>query len=87
MKAVIEKNKINWRSFDDQEGTIKKRWQVIGIPQIFLLDKDGVIRFNGRPTDKTLEPTLQRLLNEMGSDVDLSKLDEMVEKANEVEED
>ena len=59
---------------------------MIGIPEIFLLDKDGVIRFKGKPNDETLEPTLQRLLNEMGSDVDLSKLDEMVEKAKDVEE-
>ena len=54
---------------------------------IFLLDKDGVIRFKGSPMEKTLEPTLRRMLNEMGSDVDLSKLDEMVEKAKEAEED
>jgi hypothetical protein len=60
---------------------------VEGIPVIFLLDKDGVIRFKGSPMEKTLEPTLRRMLNEMGSDVDLSKLDEMVEKAKEAEED
>ncbi len=83
LQEAIKKNKINWRSFNDPNGDIRDKWQAIGIPTILLLDEHGVIRFRGHANDKMLEPTLQKLLREMGSEVDLTKLDEMTQETPE----
>ena len=49
LKSVIEKNRINWRSWSDGEvegpQPIARAWNVTSWPKIYLLDGAGVIRY------------------------------------------
>jgi peroxiredoxin len=45
-KAAVEKNRITWPSFrDGQKGPISTTWNVRGWPNIWVLDRHGVIRY------------------------------------------
>ena len=72
-QTVKEKN-LNWRSFwNGPQGTggpISTEWNVTGWPTIYILDKDGVIRYkNARGA--AMDKAVTELLAEMGHEVTL----------------
>ena len=45
-KASVEKHEMTWRCFqDDQEDSIFKQWNVRSWPNIWVLDRQGLIRY------------------------------------------
>lgn len=79
IRATVKEKNLNWRSFwNGPEGTggpISAKWNVTGWPTIYILDKDGVIRYkNARGPD--MDQALTKLLSEMGHDVQITKEDE-----------
>ncbi|MEI6513135.1 MAG: TlpA disulfide reductase family protein [bacterium] len=44
LKTITKQQGIDWYSLYDQEGTVSKAYRVSGVPELFLLDKDGRIR-------------------------------------------
>ena len=66
-KQLVEQ-KITWPSFFDgggTEGPIASKWGVRGWPTIYVIDKQGVIRFlNVR--DDSMTEAVQQLLQEDG---------------------
>jgi hypothetical protein len=53
-KAAIEKNHLNWRSFQNVrpgKPDIATDWAVNGWPTIVVLDADGKIRYRGHGGD------------------------------------
>jgi peroxiredoxin len=66
LKSVEEKNKINWRSFFDEKQEISKKWNVQGIPAIYVLDHKGVIRYK-HVRDKDMDEAVEALLKEVST--------------------
>lgn len=75
LKPVLEEENITWRSFwngpEGTQGPISEAWNVQGWPTTYLIDADGVIRFKG-PRGDTLDRGIEKLLAEVGHEVDLS---------------
>jgi S1-C subfamily serine protease/peroxiredoxin len=71
LNAVMDKAQVTWRSFaDGQWGPTAKQWQVTGIPTMFLIDHEGVIRhrFDGAlagPALKELEDAIEKLVSQV----------------------
>jgi hypothetical protein len=76
LKEVMDKEKLNWRSFvDDQtdkEGRsgISSKWNLQGTPTLFVLDHKGVIRYKwlGSPGEKAIDEALEKLIQEAQKD-------------------
>lgn len=68
LKAVMEKEKLPWRSFVDAgnagAGPIAKTWNVSATPTLYLIDDRGVIRYRwaGPPGEKVMDPALDKLI-------------------------
>ena len=73
--ACVPKN-ISWRSFMNVQGNqkISDKWQVVGWPTTYLIDKDGVIRFKNLRGDK-LDRAIEVLMAEMEIEIDLAEVD------------
>lgn len=66
-KECEEKNEMSWRSFHDgREGPICDKWNISGIPTIYVLDPKGVIRFKamGFPGEEVLARKVDELIKE-----------------------
>jgi hypothetical protein len=65
LKAVMEKEKMNWRSTVD-DGSIAEKWNSPGTPVYYVLDPQGVIRYKwvGYPGEKALDMGLEKLIQE-----------------------
>lgn len=65
LKAVMEKEKMNWRSFADR-GAIFSKWSGRSTPGYYIIDHKGVIRFKwvGYPGAKAIDSALEKLLQE-----------------------
>jgi hypothetical protein len=65
LKEVMDKEKLNWRSFADQ-GAIKAKWKPPGTPTFYILDPKGMIRYKwtGSPGAKAIDAALEKLLHE-----------------------
>lgn len=65
LKQVMEKEKLNWRSFADRR-TISAKWSARGTPTYYVIDHKGVIRHKwiGYPGAKAIDSALERLINE-----------------------
>ena len=63
LKAVMAKEKLNWRSFADHR-TITPRWAARGTPTYYIIDHKGVIRFkwSGYPGAKAIDGALEKLI-------------------------
>lgn len=72
LKSVIEKNRINWRSWSDGEvegpRPIARAWNVTVWPKIYLLDEAGVIRYTELAYDTSdgLERAVGALVSRAG---------------------
>jgi hypothetical protein len=62
-KAEVEKYGITWPSFwDKRSGPISKNWNVHGWPDIWVLDRQGIIRYRGvrwRELDEAVDTLLR----------------------------
>jgi hypothetical protein len=69
VKAVMAKEKLNWRSFVDR-GTIAEKWKPAGTPTFYIIDPKGVIRHKwaGAPGAKAIDRALEKLIQEAGRD-------------------
>jgi hypothetical protein len=77
LKETIKEENISWRSFQDDagvDGKISEIWGIRGWPSIFILDKDGVIRWKGHGGD--IDAEISKLLKELGHEVSISHEDE-----------
>ena len=65
LKEVMDREKMNWRSFAVQE-TILERWNNPGTPMYYVIDPRGVIRHKwvGYPGAKALDTALEGLIRE-----------------------
>src|SRR5262249_12554937 len=67
LKAVLEKEKITWRSFwngGSTSGPLCKVWGGTGWPTIYVLDHEGVIRYKdvrGKAMDEAVDTLLAEL--------------------------
>jgi peroxiredoxin len=65
LKAVMEKEKLNWRSFGSREVTVK--WNA-STPGYYVLDHNGVIRHkwmgNAGPGEQAIDTALENLIHE-----------------------
>jgi thioredoxin-like negative regulator of GroEL len=64
MKKFVVEKKVNWRSWLDADNSIAQKWQVTGIPQLYLLDQDGVIRqkWGGTQSAEVLDKAIDDLI-------------------------
>jgi hypothetical protein len=64
LKAVMEKEKLNWRSLSSR--AVTEKWSARSTPAYYVLDARGVIRFKwmGYPGAKTMDAALEKLLRE-----------------------
>lgn len=68
-RKAVEKEKLNWRSFNDSgtsAGRIREEWQVESFPRVFLIDHNGIIRerWAGKPDMTKLEAVVARYVRE-----------------------
>ena len=65
LKEVMEKEKLNWRSFADQR-VISAKWSARGTPTYYIIDHNGVIRYKwtGYPGAKAIDQALEKLIKE-----------------------
>ena len=69
VKEVMDKEKLNWRSFVDR-GEIGAKWKPAGTPSFFIIDPRGVIRHKwaGAPGAKAMDTALENVLKEAEQD-------------------
>ena len=67
-KKAIAENKLNWRSFQNQEegreAPISSDWAVKGWPTVVILDSEFKIRYRGHSGDQATE-IAKKLVEEM----------------------
>lgn len=78
IREVSRVKNISWRSFwngpDGTGGAISRAWRVRGWPTIYVLDKDGVIRFKN-VRGAAMDEAVASLLAEMGHEVKITHED------------
>lgn len=68
LKAVVEKEKLTWRSFVDEgnagAGPIAAQWNHTATPSFYIIDHQGIIRhkWTGPPGQKLLDAALEKLI-------------------------
>ncbi|MBL69092.1 MAG: hypothetical protein CMO74_11680 [Verrucomicrobiales bacterium] len=64
LKAVMVKEKLNWRSFADS-GEIVRQWNYPATPTFYVIDHQGIIRHKwvGHPGEKTIDLALKKLIS------------------------
>ena len=68
---MIKEGDVTWRSWSDgRDGPIAKQWQVESLPTIYVLDRQGFIRYMSA-REKTLDAAIEHLLQE--SNLDMSQ--------------
>jgi hypothetical protein len=69
LRKSEEKDRLNWRSWWDKDGSISDKWNLEGLPTVILIDHRGVIRFEskGAPNAKDLDRRIERLVLEAES--------------------
>jgi peroxiredoxin len=65
-----KKNKLNWRSWWDENGAIARQWKVNGFPTLFLIDRKGEIRWKnvGVPDTQKMDELIEQLVAEAESE-------------------
>jgi hypothetical protein len=72
LREAQKKHELNWRSWFDQDKSIAGKWNVDGLPTLFLIDHKGKIRsqINGPPlTTKLLDELIENLVKEAEEEV------------------
>jgi len=62
LKAVMDKEKMNWRSLSSRAISVK--WSARGTPTYYIIDAKGVIRYkwSGYPGAKALDEALEKVI-------------------------
>ena len=70
LKDVMDKEKLNWRSFADAGKTISNKFNLQGTPTLYVLDHKGVIRHKwlGSPGEKAIDDAIEKLIKEAEAD-------------------
>jgi peroxiredoxin len=70
LKGVMDKEKLNWRSFADAGKAISNKFNLQGTPTLYVFDHKGVIRHKwvGSPGEKAIDAALEKLLEEAKAD-------------------
>jgi hypothetical protein len=72
LKDVMDKEKLNWRSFVNGTGkdSISSKWNLQGTPTLYIIDHKGVIRHKwlGGPGEKAIDAALAKLIKEAEAD-------------------
>src|SRR5262245_50098473 len=70
LQKAEKKYKLTWRSWWDEGSAIAERWKVPGFPALFLIDHNGVVRWQklGVPDHWELEQRIEELVKEAESD-------------------
>jgi hypothetical protein len=73
LRKLNEKAQITWRSFKNERpgrGPIMTEWAITGLPTLFLIDHQGVIRerWVGAPEDKALEEAIEKYVHRAEDD-------------------
>lgn len=74
IRKIVKEKDLTWRSWwngpegPGTEGGIAERWSVFGWPKTYVLDHQGVIRFEG-VFGEELDRAIETLLTEMGVEV------------------
>ena len=74
LKDVMDKERLNWRSFADPgalgQGAIAAQWNLAGTPTLYVIDPKGVIRHKwvGKPGEQAIDAALEKLLKEAEGD-------------------
>ncbi len=64
LKQVVEKERMTWPSFrDGAQGPISKAWNVDNWPTVYVLDRNGVIRYRN-VRGQALEHAVERLVSD-----------------------
>jgi hypothetical protein len=73
LKEIMDKEKLNWRSFVTQD-TVKAKWDDPGTPMYYVIDHRGVIRYKwfGSPGEKAIDTAVETLIEKVLTK-DLSK--------------
>jgi len=64
VRPFAKKHKINYRILLDKQGTILKKYPLMGLPDTYIINKQGEIAHyikRGLPTEKMLTPLLEKL--------------------------
>jgi len=71
LKEVMDKEKLNWRSFAEKRGEegmgqISTTFNLQGTPTLFVLDHKGVIRYRwlGSPGEGKIDSAIETLVKE-----------------------
>ncbi|MDR3622139.1 MAG: TlpA disulfide reductase family protein [Paludisphaera borealis] len=66
LEHQMKANGVSWRSWYDggPDGPISTRWNVTGWPTVYVLDRDGVIRYKGSLDVRSLDEAVDKLLPE-----------------------
>jgi hypothetical protein len=69
VKEVMDKEKLNWRSFVDK-GAIAEKWKPAGTPAFYIIDHKGVIRYKwpGAPGEKAIDTALEKVIQQAEKD-------------------
>ncbi len=64
LKAQVREHGIPWDSWYEggPNGPISTRWNVLGWPTVYVLDRDGIIRFKGHREQDKIEAMVDRLI-------------------------
>ena len=81
IREVVKEKNITWRSFqnEQEDGKISSAWGVTGWPTIYVLDKDGVVRYKNVRGEK-MDAAIEELLGEMGHEVEITHDDHSDDK-------
>ena len=65
LRFQTKEHQINWRSWYDggPNGPISQSWYVRGWPTVFVIDRDGIIRYKGHRDEAQLDAAVNRLLH------------------------
>ena len=73
IKKAVVTHGITWRSFHDKGikgGTISERWKIVGWPELYLIDQEGIIRekWLDTPPPEKLDQAIDQLLKNIPQD-------------------
>jgi hypothetical protein len=87
IRETVKEQNLSWRSFwNGPQGTggpISAQWNVSGWPTIYILDKDGVIRYKN-VQGRAMDAAITKLLAEMGHQV---QIEDEADEARKAEKD
>ena len=66
VRAVAREMKVNYPVLWDEKDAVRAKYRVEAIPQNFLIDRDGIIRFAGNELPGDYESRIEKLLGSDG---------------------